>query len=97
MWWRIRFSAIVHLQKASITAISENVPDSQSTAYRRKYQNKQNFLSAHTWEKNYLILLNQSFDKYLEPCKEIKVCVVKTIGKYWTGVIFGNLIRIFME
>ena len=47
MWWRIRFSAIVHLQKASITANSEqkasitanseNVAESQSTAYRRKY------------------------------------------------------------
>ena len=50
MWWRIRFSAIVHLQMASITASSENVPDSQSTAYRRKYYHlfKQNFLSVHT-------------------------------------------------
>ena len=37
-----------HLQKASITASSENMPDSLSSAYRRNYYIfKQNFLSAH--------------------------------------------------
>ena len=30
------FFAIAHLQKAYITASSKNVPDSQSSAYRRK-------------------------------------------------------------
>ena len=29
------FSAIAHLQMAPITASSENVPDSQSSAYRK--------------------------------------------------------------
>ena len=33
----VGFFAITHLQKAPITANSENVPDSQSSAYRRKY------------------------------------------------------------
>ena len=46
---RIRISAIAQLQKSPITASSENVPDSQYSAYRRKYYNifKQNVLSAH--------------------------------------------------
>ena len=34
---RIRFSAIAHLQKAHITASSENVPGSRCSAYGRKY------------------------------------------------------------
>ena len=33
---RICFSAIAHLQKAPITAGSENVPNSQSSPYRGK-------------------------------------------------------------
>ena len=33
----IRLSAITHLQKAPITASSENVPDFLSSAYMRKY------------------------------------------------------------
>ena len=43
------FSAIAHLKKAPIKAISENVPDSKSSAYRRNYYHhfKQNVLSAH--------------------------------------------------
>ena len=43
------FSSIAHLHKAPITASLENVPDSQSSAYRRKYYHliKQNVLSAH--------------------------------------------------
>ena len=35
--WRIRFSAIAHLQKAPITASSEDVPDSWCSAHGRKY------------------------------------------------------------
>ena len=39
----------MHPQNAPITASSENVPNSQSYAYRRKYYDlfKQNILSAH--------------------------------------------------
>ena len=33
----IRVSATVHIQKAHITASSENVPDFQSSAYRQDY------------------------------------------------------------
>ena len=35
--WRIRFSAIAHLQKAPITAIWENLPVSRCSAHGRKY------------------------------------------------------------
>ena len=43
------YVAISHLQKAPITAGSENVPDSQSSAYRRKRYHlfKQNVFSVH--------------------------------------------------
>ena len=48
------FLYIVHLQKAPITASSENMPDSQSSAYQRKYSLiyfiyifKPNIVSAH--------------------------------------------------
>ena len=34
---RSRFSADAHVQKASITACSVNVPDTQSADYTRKY------------------------------------------------------------
>ena len=37
MRWRIRLSTIAHIQKAPITASLENVPDSQYSAYGRKY------------------------------------------------------------
>ena len=43
MCQRIRFSAIAYLQKAPIITSSENVPDSQSSAYRENiifYSNK---------------------------------------------------------
>ena len=42
-------TAIAHLQKTPITAISENVPYSQSSGYRRNYYHtfKQNVLSAY--------------------------------------------------
>ena len=45
----IRFSASAHLQTAPITASSENVPDSQSSGYRRNYYLlfEQNVLIAH--------------------------------------------------
>ena len=43
------FAFCAHRQKAPITASSENVPDSQSSSYRRKHDHlfKQNVLSAH--------------------------------------------------
>ena len=43
------FSVIAHLQKAPITASSESVPNSKSSAYRRNYYHlfTQNVLSAH--------------------------------------------------
>ena len=46
---RICFYAIAHLQKANTTTRSENVPDSQSYAYRQKSYHlfKQNVLIAH--------------------------------------------------
>ena len=48
--------AIAHLQKAPITACSENVPDSQSSAYRRKCYHlfKENVLKKlHISESNF--------------------------------------------
>lgn len=42
------FSAIAHLMKAPITVGSENVPNSQSSAYRRKY----NHLFKSSYSKN---------------------------------------------
>ena len=53
--------------KSPITASSENVPDSQSSAYRRKCYHlfKQYILSAHVRKnRHYLILFNQMFGKY---------------------------------
>ena len=47
--WLISYDSIAHLQKAPINAGSENVPDSQSLAYRRTHYHlfKQNVLNAH--------------------------------------------------
>ena len=60
MCGRIRFSAVVHvhLQNALITASSENVPNSQSSAFRRKYYHlfKQNVLSARIQTNTYINL-----------------------------------------
>ena len=67
--WQIRFSAIVHLQKAPITASSENMPHSQFFTYMHENQKyyhlfKQNGLSAHiekihiTWSYSIKILVN---------------------------------------
>ena len=53
MCGRIRFSAVVHvhLQNALITASSENVPNSQYSAFMRKcyhlFKQFENILSAH--------------------------------------------------
>ena len=55
----------------AIIASSENVPDSQSCAYRRKYYHlfTQKVLNAHIRKK--YTLLNIIFVKYLEPWKEL--------------------------
>ena len=47
------FDAIAHLQKATITVGSENMHDSQSSAYRRKHYHlfKQNVSSAYICKK----------------------------------------------
>ena len=81
--WRIHLnSAIVYLQQAPFTASSENVPDSQSSADRRKYYHllKQNVLSVHIRKNtHYLILSNQIFGKYLGTTERTyRICVVKT-------------------
>ena len=49
-------------------------------------------------KKMYYLILRIS-GKYLEPRKlrTYKIYVIKTIGKYWAGVIFGHVIRIFMD
>ena len=90
---RIRISAIAQLQKSPITASSENVPDSQSSAYRRKYYNSsfqtKSFMCLYL--KKY-ILLNLIFGKYLELRKELtRFGWSKPLQKCWTGVTFGNL------
>ena len=41
---KIRFHAIAHLQRAHITAGSENVPDSQSYVYIFKYEHLKRFI-----------------------------------------------------
>ena len=57
-------SAIAHLQKALITASSENVTDSQSSAYMRKHNLfTQNVLSLHM-RKN----ITESWSKPLQKC-----------------------------
>ena len=55
------------------------------------------FANGHLKKMYYLIL--RISGKYLEPRKlrTYKIYVVKTIGKYWAGVIFGHVIRIFMD
>ena len=57
------FSAIEHLQKEPITTSSENVPDSQSLAYRRNiiYSVKTSDFSYSNTYKHYLIVSNQFF------------------------------------
>ena len=49
----ICFSAIAHIQKAPISASLKNVPDSYSSAYKRKYYHifKQDVSSAHIRKK----------------------------------------------
>ena len=86
---------------ASNTAISENVPGSQSSFYKQKHSHlfEQNVLSAH-FRKNihYLILLNQFFGKYLERCNELtRFARSKSLQKCWTGVTFGHFIMVFMN
>ena len=68
MCCRIRFSAFVHLQKAPITARSENMTDSQSSTYRRKYYHifKQNVVSVHIRKNTHNLILCNHFGKYLE-------------------------------
>ena len=73
-----------YLQKAPITASSENVPDSQSSAYRRKYYHlfTQKVLSSKTMHV---------FGKYLDPRKELtRFAWSKPLQKCWTGINFGN-------
>ena len=70
---KIYVDGFVHLQKASITASSENVPDAQSSACKQKYY--------HLFEQNVLIksacilkkytVLKLIFGEYLEPRKEL--------------------------
>ena len=52
------FLAIVHLQKVRITVSLDNVPDSQSYTYRRKYYHlfKLNVLSAHDRKNEHITL-----------------------------------------
>lgn len=54
----IRFSATVHIQKAHITASSENVPDFQCSNFKKR-------------NTHYFMFCNQTFGIYLEPRKEI--------------------------
>ena len=63
MFWRIRFSAIAHLMKAPITGSSENVSDSQSSFYRRKYYHvfKKNVIGTHVWKNAHHCILFISF------------------------------------
>ena len=84
MSWHIRFSVVVHLQKTLIMAIAENVPDSQSFAYRPKHYHlfKQNvFKCSNFWS---------IFGTMENTCK---IRVVNTIAKYWTGITFAHHFR----
>ena len=82
MFWRIRLSAIAHLQKAPITASSENVPDSQTSAYMRKYSH--NFLN----KTFYVLIFEKNTNYWLQfwsifwtTERTVKICVVKTTAK----------------
>ena len=73
-----------HLHVA-ITAGSENVPDSQFSAYRRKYYHlfKQKVLSAHIRKKTHV------FGKIIR--KELtRFAWSKPLQKIWTGLNFDN-------
>ena len=82
--WRILFSVIAHLQKAPITADSENIPISQSSASMRKYHHlfKQTF-----WVliKIHVIECNLWF-KTIQPRKEFtRFAWSKPLQKCWTA------------
>ena len=67
----------IYRRHLAITAGLENVPDSQSSAYRRKYYHlfKQKVLSAHI-RKKHMFLVN-----IWNPERTYKICVVKTTSK----------------
>ena len=76
-----------NLQKAPFIASSKNMPDSQSSRYRRKYYHVYKCL----YSKKYTFL-NLSLGKYLELRKELtRFAWSKPLGKCWTGVTFGHL------
>ena len=68
------FYTIAHLQKASITPVSENLPDSQSSAYRRKHYHlfKQNVLSDDICKNTHFSVLNLIFGKNLNHEKNLQ-------------------------
>ena len=70
----------------------KNVPDSQSSAYRRKYYHlfkQKRFRCSYS---NKYTLLNLIFGKYLEKRKELtRFAWSKPLQKCWTGAIFGHL------
>ena len=95
--WRIRFFwCIVHLQKAPITASSENMPDSLSCAYRRKYYLniyfmyifKPNILSGHIRNK---IIIKNTHDSFLVNIWNNGKNLQEQQQKCWNDVIFGQL------
>ena len=86
---------------APITASSENVHNSQSSAERRNYYHvfKHSVIGAQVWKNaHHFILVNEFFWYICETTeRNNKICMVKSTGKYWMGVTFGHLIRIFMD
>ena len=71
IWWLHCFSAITQLQKASITASSENIPNFQSSAYRR----------------NIIILFYKMYYVLIIEKIHILVKISKPLQKCWTGHI----------
>ena len=95
--WRIRFSAIAHIQKAPITASLENVPDTKSFACRRKYYHlfKQNVLSTHI--RKYTHYWVQFLVNIWNEGKNLKICVVKTTANMLDLCNIWPFIMIFMD
>ena len=92
--WRKKFmltdSFFCHWTSTEGTASLENVPNSHSSAYRRKFYHffKQNIINdrilknTHNWILFLVNIWNQE--------RTFEICVVKTT-ECWTGVTIGNL------
>ena len=85
----------MYIRQLSVTTSSENVPNSQSSTYRRKYYHlfKQNFLSGHIrknthyWIRFLVHLWNHG--KNSQDLRDQNTCTTKMLD--WCNITFRHL------